>query len=206
MDFVHIADKAYTREQILGMEGIVLNALKFELTMPSMLRFAERYGALSKFENRQLLGNMNEIVLSDGVTSITAEKCFDFTLQYLCELTLQEYKYLIFAPSQIVCAASVILHASLSQHSNTIDLWSPFMIEQTHYYLSDLLSCVNELLISLSATNIKYRAVRKKFGQKKWGEVSKQTFAQIKKVIDQHQLESNSANESFNAADGTVFQ
>ena len=34
-DFVYISDRAYTRDQILNMEKIMLNCLRFNLTVPS---------------------------------------------------------------------------------------------------------------------------------------------------------------------------
>ena len=39
-DFVYISDRAYTRDQILNMEKIMLNALRFNLTVPSEWRRA----------------------------------------------------------------------------------------------------------------------------------------------------------------------
>lgn len=36
-DFVYISDRAYSRDQILNMEKIMLNCLRFNLTVPSEL-------------------------------------------------------------------------------------------------------------------------------------------------------------------------
>ncbi len=41
-DFVYITDRAYTEKDILEMEAIILNKLKFSLTVPSALRFLDR--------------------------------------------------------------------------------------------------------------------------------------------------------------------
>ncbi|GFR51344.1 hypothetical protein Agub_g13767, partial [Astrephomene gubernaculifera] len=38
-DFVYISDRAYTKEQILGMEKVMLNTLKFHLTLPTTYNF-----------------------------------------------------------------------------------------------------------------------------------------------------------------------
>ena len=43
-DFVYISDRAYTRDQILNMEKIMLNALRFNLTVPSERRGARGPG------------------------------------------------------------------------------------------------------------------------------------------------------------------
>jgi hypothetical protein len=42
-DFVYISDKAYTREQILECEKLVLNTLKFNLTLPTCYNFLARF-------------------------------------------------------------------------------------------------------------------------------------------------------------------
>jgi cyclin B len=42
-DFVYISDKAYTREQILKMEGDMLSKLNFQLTTPNSLLFLKRF-------------------------------------------------------------------------------------------------------------------------------------------------------------------
>ena len=41
-DFVYISDRAYTRDQILNMEKIMLNSLRFNLTIPSIYNFLGR--------------------------------------------------------------------------------------------------------------------------------------------------------------------
>ncbi len=42
-DFVYISDKAYTREQILQMEKLMLNTLAFNLTLPTSHNFLARF-------------------------------------------------------------------------------------------------------------------------------------------------------------------
>merc|ERR1711981_1479977 len=69
-DFVYISDKAYTRDQILMMESIMLNTLQFNLTVPSALRFSQRYVKLVR----------------------GADNRFKKLVEYLMELTLQSYK------------------------------------------------------------------------------------------------------------------
>jgi len=43
-DFVYISDRAYTRDQILNMEKIMLNSLRFNLTVPSEWWRGDRQG------------------------------------------------------------------------------------------------------------------------------------------------------------------
>jgi cyclin B len=42
-DFVYITDRAYTKEDVLQMEFLILSALGFEITFPTPYRFLERY-------------------------------------------------------------------------------------------------------------------------------------------------------------------
>ncbi len=42
-DFVFITDRAYTKEDVLQMEFLILSALSFDLTFPTSYRFLERY-------------------------------------------------------------------------------------------------------------------------------------------------------------------
>lgn len=42
-DFVYITDKAYTEEEVLEMEVGILQALDFNFTIPSVLKFTDRY-------------------------------------------------------------------------------------------------------------------------------------------------------------------
>ena len=42
-DFVYISDKAYTREQIISMEKLMLNTLGFKLTLPTPYNFLARF-------------------------------------------------------------------------------------------------------------------------------------------------------------------
>lgn len=42
-DFVYISDRAYTRDQILAMEKLMLNTLRFNLTVPTPFNFLARF-------------------------------------------------------------------------------------------------------------------------------------------------------------------
>ena len=62
-DFVYISDKAYTREQILAMEGAVLAKLNFQLTTPNTYVFLKRFSKVAGIiatprSKTELLANM----------------------------------------------------------------------------------------------------------------------------------------------------
>ena len=70
-DFVYISDRAYTKDQVLGMEKIMLNTLKFNLTVPTPHNFLTRFLKVSPVSEHhpgpaQYLFGRN-IILSLGV-------------------------------------------------------------------------------------------------------------------------------------------
>ena len=46
-DFVYISDKAYTRDEILRMEGLMLSKLNFQLTAPNAFVFIKRFAKVA---------------------------------------------------------------------------------------------------------------------------------------------------------------
>jgi len=144
-DFVYVSDKAYNREHILAMESIMLNVLEFNVTVPYAIRFAENYLRLLK---------------------PTEE--FSCMVNFLIELTLQEYKFLNYLPSQV--AASAI---SLALHLSGQNAWSTGLQSYTGYSESDLRNCVLDLWVLASKDSPKYRAVRKKYSSQRFHGVSR---------------------------------
>lgn len=49
-DFVYITDNAYTKEDILEMERLMLSTLDFNIQTTSSYRFLERYCKIAKVE------------------------------------------------------------------------------------------------------------------------------------------------------------
>ncbi|OMJ71090.1 hypothetical protein SteCoe_30794 [Stentor coeruleus] len=81
-DFVYITDRAYSTEQLMKMEVDMLDTLKFNITVPSVLRFYERWVKVA---------GIGEKVACLG--------------KYLCELALVEYHMLRYKPSLLAIAA-----------------------------------------------------------------------------------------------------
>lgn len=139
-DFVYISDKAYTRDQILAMEAIMLNSLEFNLTVPSSLRFAERYTAIAGADEK-------------------LEKLTD----YLMELTLQDIKFLKYLPSVVACSALCLGQKMLYGKTD----WNKQLQAHSMYSEADLNACMIDMYNTLTKQNVKYRAVRKKYSQAK---------------------------------------
>lgn len=83
-DFVYISDKAYTREQILNMEKLMLNTLRFNLTVPTAFNFLSRF------------------IKAAGVKD-NKDLCTYAT--FLVELSLPDYTMLRYSHSMIASAA-----------------------------------------------------------------------------------------------------
>lgn len=147
-DFVYVSDKAYTREQILAMETIILNALEFNLTVPYATRFAERYVRLASDSDQ-----------------------FKEMVNYLIELTLQEYRFLKYLPSMIASSA-----VSLALHLSGNPSWTQALERCTKYSEADIRGCVMDLWLHAAKDSPKYRAVRKKYTSSKFHGVARITI------------------------------
>ncbi len=144
-DFVYVSDKAYTREQILAMESIILNALEFNLTVPYAMRFAERY-----------------------VKFASDSEQFKEMVNFLIELTLQDYRFLRYVPSTVASSA-----ISLALHLSGNASWSAALEREAHYSEADIRPCVMDLWNLAAKDNPKYRAVRKKYSSSRFHGVAK---------------------------------
>jgi len=143
-DFVYISDQAYTRDQILAMESIMLNTLGFYITAPTALRFGERLCRVAK------------------VSSETEN-----LIRYLMELTMQDSKFLRYRPSEIAAAAAYLGMKS------TGHVWDASVEHHCGYTRPKLNDVLVDLQQLASREPPKYRAVRKKYLNKKFLEVSK---------------------------------
>ncbi|KAG2383235.1 hypothetical protein C9374_004572 [Naegleria lovaniensis] len=99
-DFVKITKDAYTREEVLRMERIMLQVLDFNLTIASPNVFLKRYLKCGRCTELQT-----------------------FIAVYLSELSLMDYAQLEFSPSIVACAA-VFLSKHLTQD---LDKWDATM-------------------------------------------------------------------------------
>jgi hypothetical protein len=117
-DFVHISDNAYSKRELMHMEGQILTLLEFKINAPTTATFLHRFQAIAKIDEEA-------IQLSN----------------YLAELSLLEYAFLRYEPSKI--AASVI---ALSLHTLGCVPWTPTLQAISSYQLRDLEECMERLL------------------------------------------------------------
>lgn len=191
-DFVHISDNAYNRDEILHMEAVVLNVLKFDVTVPSSLDFLHRClkaaRATHHSSSSPRLSSYSMSTRSSTSPSSTAspasltsvgagagglsEDAEHFAM-YLLELSLQSATMLPYSAS-VRAATSCMLAAKLFSESS----WSPTL---RHYSgnlqpenLAECEASIRALLIAEidGLASNKLTAIKRKFGSPKFNEVS----------------------------------
>jgi len=144
-DFIHVTDKAYTKEDILDMEGKILCLLNFKLTIPSALCFLERY---------------SKIVGMD-------QKAF-YLCQYLIELALLDYRMLKYRPSLLVCGAIQFTHRVFKRQASEEALY-----KTTGYNDQMVKLCAKDLFLTVKTIERStLKALKRKFLASKYMEVS----------------------------------
>jgi cyclin A len=143
-EFVYISDNTYKREEIMSMEAMILNRLNFELSIATAKGFLNRYMKAAKA----------------GECDATTEAL----CQYLCELTLQEYAFLKYRPSQVAAAAF-----RLALHTMRLPSWTPLLEQISGFTASQLSACVAEMHgVFRKAESNSLQAVREKYSHAKF--------------------------------------
>eukprot|EP00808_Paulinella_micropora_P007906 g73776.t1 len=141
-DFVYIADHTYTRDEVLRMETVILNTLKFALTNATAWEFVRRYTKLGGLEART-------VALS----------------HYLAEMFLQEPQHVSEIPSQVAAASCWIAH--WAAHSTA---WRD--LQNVSGYSLDMIRPVVKMILTIYTASCSGRAslqaVRTKYTEEKW--------------------------------------
>ncbi|XP_071844621.1 G2/mitotic-specific cyclin-B-like [Apostichopus japonicus] len=151
-DFVYITDNAYTLNQIKSTECLMLKTLDYNLGKPLCLHFLRR---------------------NSKAAGVDAQK---HTLaKYLMELTLPDYTFVMYDPSEIAAAA---LCASMRLLEDEAE-WDSKMEYYSNYTRGEVAPIVENMaqLILRSETS-KYQAVRNKFASSKFMKIS--TISELK--------------------------
>ena len=144
-DFVYITNNAYSRRQILKMEEVVLNVLRFDLTVPTINCFVKRFIKAANLDSCSKLKPM---------------------ASYLAERMLQEYDMLAFRPS-IIAATAVSMALSFLRQKP----WHSTLTRYTGYTAADLTKCQAKMNEILRASKT-HKAVAKKYASSKYERVS----------------------------------
>ncbi|CAD8121828.1 unnamed protein product [Paramecium sonneborni] len=149
-DFVYVCDRAYTKEEILQMEGFILNTVNFQLNYTSPLRFLE----FTVIENTQIEDN-----------KVFQTQQFQLS-SYILEIALHSYESLQYLPSQLAQSALLLSNKILGIQSD-IEI-----TDESKYCATYLLQ-----LYYNNQNNTLYPAVKRKYAREEHLQVSQITIS-----------------------------
>ncbi|GAU29830.1 hypothetical protein TSUD_223760 [Trifolium subterraneum] len=113
-DLIVISDRAYTRKEVLEMEKVMVNTLKFNISVPTAYVFMKRF-----------------------LKAAQADRKLELLAFFLVELSLVEYAMLKFPPSQLAAAAVYTAQCTIYG----VKLWNKTCEWHTNYSEDQLLEC-----------------------------------------------------------------
>lgn len=145
-DFVYVTDRAYKREDLLDMEGKIISALQFKLTVPTSLFFFERFAKVAKLsEKAAMLG------------------------RYILESSLLEFKTMRFNASSLATAA-----VSIASKVESKEGWNKTISKSPSAEDKSTQECSSELLeIIKSNEKRNLTAIRRKYSTMKYLEIAR---------------------------------
>ena len=143
-DLVYVCDRAYSGNEILDMEEVVLKALDYNVTIASSHCFLVRYLKAAHADKRIV---QSSCLLLDG--------------------SLSSYTLLHFQPSQLAAAAVLLARRAAGRNA-----WSPTLLAYTGYCEEDVLPVARALLAEKNATAPELRAVHKKYSSPRYGRIA----------------------------------
>eukprot|EP01018_Ginkgo_biloba_P037298 Gb_09901 [translate_table: standard] len=136
-DFMAICDDAYSGEQVLEMEKLILVVLQFNLTVPTPLLFIHMF-----------------LNVADSDRELTS------TALFLMELCLVEYSAVSYRPSMLAAAALYTARCILQRQP----FWNSTLECQTNYTESALGACAKMIaVIHAQARKSQFKAVFDKY-------------------------------------------
>jgi hypothetical protein len=148
-DLVYICDRAYSRNEILEMEEIILKALEYQITIPSAHAFLVRYLKAAHADKK-----------------IVQLSCF------ILDGTLQSYNMLHYLPSQLAAAAVFIARRTVGRNA-----WSPTLLKYAQYLEEEITPVARAVLAEKSSSSPELRAVNKKYTSSRYGGVANMTIS-----------------------------
>lgn len=194
-DFVYISDNAYTKDQILAMvcflvllktlknlifsneildlqEKLMLNTLKFNLTVPTPFVFTARF--LKAAQADKDVSHVPLFLLFISVFSLDCKLILTlsppfFQVQtvawFLVELCLPEYSMLRYSPSHLAAAAVFTAQRTLGKSS----AWGNTLMKHSGYSEQQLRLCVSQMIaLHQKAGTGNLTAVHKKYSTQKF--------------------------------------
>ncbi|XP_042470759.1 G2/mitotic-specific cyclin S13-7-like [Zingiber officinale] len=146
-DFICIADRTYTREQILRMEKRILDKLQWNLTVPTPYVFLVRFVKAAECDTE-----MNNMVF------------------FFAELALVQYSLVTHCPSMVAAASVFAARCTLKKSP----LWTETLKFHTGFSEQQLLDCTQILVNShaSAAAEGKLKVAYKKYSHEHFGAVA----------------------------------
>lgn len=163
-DFVYISDKAFSEESMTRMEVEILKTLSFELTVPTVLSYAQRYAKISS----HYLNTEREMKIIADLIMYCTEHC---VMTYaLCQR----------APSLI--GAACFVYSCLSTKVFTEEMMREDGLEDVIGYSLEKLVPTMKILDEAvkNAKRSKHKALYKKYCSVKHSNIGKLNFARLK--------------------------
>ena len=108
-----------------------------------------------------------QVFLNRYLKAVKVGECDQTTeklCEYLCELTLQEYAFIKYRPSEVAAAA-----VWLALHTMRLPTWSPLLHDTSGYPSEELHNCVSEMFaVFRKAESNNLQAVREKYAHAKF--------------------------------------
>lgn len=142
IDFREITDNTFTKDQILKKELDILSKLKFDVTVPSALRFFEIYNIYLKLEGRE-----------------------KSSVLYLLELAAFDYHMLKYKPSLIAAGCLMLI-----VHNNKFLKEKLFMF--CNHKMEDISEACKDLIIMYQKPDHGSKSVSRKFSVAKYNCIS----------------------------------
>lgn len=143
-DLVYICDRAYSKNEILEMEEIILKKLQYQITIPSAHAFLVRYLKAAHADKK-----------------IVQLSC------YILDGTLQSYNMLHYLPSQLAAASIYIARRTVGRNS-----WSPTLLKYAEYREEDIRPVARAIVAEKASASTELRAVNKKYTSSRYGGVA----------------------------------
>ncbi|XP_078163360.1 cyclin-B2-1-like isoform X2 [Carex rostrata] len=142
-DLVQISDHAYTREEILNMEWLIVKTLQFNMSVPTPYVFMKRF-----------------------LQAAQSDKQMDLLSYFLMELCLVDYNMLRYRPSLLAAAAVYTAQCSLKGYK----LWTKTSQFHSTYSEDQIIEC-SRLMVDLhkKAGTGKLTGVHRKYSTYKYG-------------------------------------
>merc|ERR1712228_57941 len=162
-DFVYISDNAFSTDELTAMEVEVLKALSFELTVPTVMNYAERYSKVSA----HYLGKSREMKIISDLIMYCSEHC------------VVNYELAQLAPS--LTGAACFVYACLSTKVFAESAIASDGLEQVMGYgLEELVPSMRILDVAVrKAKTSRTKALFKKYCSTKFSNIGKLNFARL---------------------------